>query len=247
MQEVFERNSVLAKLCQELIINGNDKGILIRALGSVGFYLKLQKHYKLYSYYRKPLGDIDIIIRKDNVFKLEGFFNELGFTENNNFKMLFGYQRRVYNTSNGITIEVYLDDLYLCQKIVIQERIYLDNPTLCYTDLFLSKIQRVNLTLKDIFDLTLLLDNISIVNKDPEGLNILYLQKLCAKDWHWWKTLNTNLLNLLEQPNIKFINHVKLKMKINTILNGINSNKKSLKWHIRNILGDKIRWYDHIE
>lgn len=242
-----EKNHTLAALCRELVLGAQQRGVVIRALGSMGFYLKLQKFDDLFSTFREPLGDIDLIIQSKDVLLLEELFTELGLAENKNFKRLFGYQRRIYYTSNGITVEVYLDDLYLCQKLPIRERIYLDDPTLCYTDLFLSKIQRIPLAHKDIFDTSLLLVDSIPATKDPEGLNLNLISKLCSTNWRWWKTITTNLGQLSELAKFPFVDQSLLASRILSIMDSISSKKKTIPWHFRNFCGDRVRWYESVE
>lgn len=246
-EKTKELNNTLAVLCRELVHKAQEEGCTLRAFGSVGFYLKLQKFNNLYSSYREPLGDIDLVVQSKDILNLDKLFTGLSFSENTNFKRLFGYQRRIYYASNGITIEVYLDDLSLCQKVSIHERINLDSPTLCCTDLFLSKIQRIPLTSKDVFDLSLLLVSTPIGMKDPDGVNVSHIENLCNTNWRWWKTITTNLQQLTEQSKFSFIDQSMLTLHITSIMNAANSKRKTIPWYFRSFLGDNIRWYEKVE
>lgn len=242
-----KRNQILLDLTSDILKKCKKENIEIRVLGGIAVYLRCPKYHNFFHNFREPFSDIDLITRKEHIEKIETFFNSLGFEQNKNIKILFGYQRRIFYTCQNITIEVYLDNLEFSQTIKISERLLLDYPTLSVTDLFLSRIQRIDLQDKDVFDISVLLDSFNLSNKDNNQIDIDYISKLCSKNWRWWKTLKINIDKLLRQKKNIFKSPNNINTKLREIENAIDAKKKSLRWRLRNIIGEKIRWFNSVE
>ena len=164
-----------------------------------------------------------------------------------NNKILHGYQRRIFYSKQNITIEIYLENLKFCQEIKIGKKIYLDYPSLSPTDLFLSKIQRIDLDHEDMFDIKVLLLQYAFSPADDRNINIEYISKLCRNDWRWWNTLKENIA-VLSQMNIDFKEQEdELLEKLATIEAKLNRSKKSFKWKLRKLIGERIAWYNHVD
>jgi hypothetical protein len=244
---ILEKNSILVKLALDLIKKFTDSGIEIRILGSIGLYLSCPQWQQYFSEYRVPFSDIDLITRKDDIGKVEKILTELDYEQNNNFKIHYGYQRRIFYSPDNITLEIYLDNLILCQEIDIGDRILIDYPALSPTDLFLSKIQRIGLKESDIFDIACLLSQHELTTIDNEGINLHYISSLCSKRWCWWKTTKYNFNEILN--NRKFFpifNSELIKQKIESISQSTDLKKKSFCWKFRSAIGDKVSWYNYV-
>jgi hypothetical protein len=244
-----ERNQILLDTAEKILVKCKQENIEVRVLGGAGIFLKCRAFQDFINENREPFSDIDLITGKKNIDKIEALFYDMKFEQNKNFKILFGYQRRIFYTPNNITVEVYLDDLYLCREIKISERIVLDYPTLCATDLFLSKIQRFDLKDKDIIDILVLLASFDFSGNGNDKIDLPYIARLCSTQWSWWKTFKHNLSRLYQNDKSWFgtqdREHIDKKLK--EIERAIDSLKKSLKWKLRAIIGEKIKWYKHVD
>jgi len=136
-------------------------------------------------------------------------------------------------SENNISIDVFIGNITLCQDIFVLDRFNLSYPAITPADLFLTKIQKINLSESDVFDISFILEYIS---------DFQYIIELSSKSWNWWKTLTTNIPFLLK-GNISENN----KKRLNDLLCEINSKYKTINWKFRNIIGEKRRWYNDVE
>lgn len=242
-----KRNHLLLDLLDTILRKCKQNNVEIRVLGGLAVFLKCPQHQELISKCREPFSDIDLITKKVDIEKVETFFENLDFEQNKNFKILFGYQRRIFYSPQNITIEVYLDDLDLCQEIKVSERLLLDYPTISITDLFLSKIQRIDLAEKDIFDIFVLLESFDFSGEKSNKIDIEYISELCSKSWGWWKTFKININKLYDQKKGVFKNANDINRKLKEIETAIDSKKKSIKWMVRNIIGENFNWFKTVD
>lgn len=231
--QLFIRNEVLFQTANTVLKECKSKNIELRLFGSVALlFLDLSKKEWLYEN-RQYFGDIDFVVRNKDIDNLEKLLIRLNYENNRNVKMLHGNQRRSFYSPQNISLDFFIDDIVLCQPIELSKRFDLSYPTLSPTDLFLTKIQRIGLKSKDLFDL----DYILTFEIDSD-----YLIQLCSNEWGWWKTFNTNLPVILS-----YTKYNDNKTKIEYLINGIRNDEKSLKWKWRNLFGTKLKWHDDVE
>ncbi len=242
-----KKNAVLLELSNDILKIFKKENIEIRIIGGIGINLKCPDYQKYFDKYREPFSDIDLIIRKTKVDAVEKIFEQMGYEQDLKFKIHFGYQRRVFYSPQNISIEIYLENLNLCQQLIIGDRLLLNYPTLSATDLFLSKIQKIGLTEKDVFDIYCLLSQHKLSYEEDGNINLEYISNLCAKNWRWWKTLKFNLNEMKNKQLNYFQESNDIDIKLNKIEHEIDSIRKSIFWNLRNIIGEKVSWYSFIE
>lgn len=227
------RNEILFQTAQSILDVCKKNKIELRLFGSIALlFLDTSKREWLYE--NRPLfGDIDFVVLEKDIEKLESILKELNFENNWNIKMLHGNQRRSFYSPQNISIDFFIDNIVLCQTVELKDRFDTFYPTLSPTDLFLAKIQRINLSSKDIFDIDYLLD-FSIEND--------YISQLSSNDWNWWQALNINLPILLKSKMKQ-----NSKEKIIQLLSDIEKSEKTIKWKIRNLAGKTIKWYNDVQ
>lgn len=226
-------NEILFQTANTILKESESKNIELRLFGSIALlFLDLSKKEWLFEN-RQQFGDIDFVVRSKDIDNLEKLLTSLNYENNRNVKMLHGNQRRSFFTSQNISIDFFIDNIILCQPIEINKRFELSYPTLSPTDLFLSKIQRIGLKSKDLFDL----DYILTFEIDSD-----YLIQLCSNEWGWWETFNTNLPVLLS-----YTKNMDNKTKIESLIKEISNGEKSLKWKWKNLFGTNLRWHNDVE
>ena len=131
------------------------------------------------------------------------------------------------------------------------ERLNLDDYTIPISDLLLTKLQVVETNEKDIRDLIAILKDHDVVERidsgDREVIDTGYISTLCADDWGLCKTISLTLKKLLTflpkyelQPEANQV----LEARISKLLHAIETVPKSLKWKLRDKVGERKRWYD---
>ena len=187
MDDLGNRKNGAILACSSRIMDGARAACIeVRLLGGVGVYLKCKAFRTLISKTRSPLSDIDLVTTSEHVQRLEKFFETLGFKQDQEFRVLFGHQRRVFYTQEDISIDVYIDKLILCQDVPLRDRISLDYPTLSLTDLLLSKIQNIAPKAKDIIDMQVLVQHVA-ESASKYDFDLTYISQLCTQ-WGWWRT-----------------------------------------------------------
>lgn len=244
LEEKKKRNDFLLEKAIAIIELAKEKNIQLRLLGGLGVYNKCFQVNDLFTLHREPFSDIDLVCYGKDIVSLENLFLTINYEQDKVFKTQFGYQRRVFYSPENISVEVFLNDLYLCQTVKTGNRLILDFPTITSTDLFLSKIQKINLSHKDVIDLIILLSNIPLTDNE-DSINISYITTLCASDWRWWKTISDNLSFIKNYKTIFDKNRIDLAIGI--LEDRIHKSKKNIFWSLRNIIGTKINWYNQVD
>jgi hypothetical protein len=246
MQSHHSRNAALAGTAERILAIADSQNVKLRILGGLGIYLKCTDFQTLLDKYREPLSDIDLVCLSKDIESVEKAIVFLGYKQNTSWKMHFGYQRRIFYTPEEITVEIYLDKLYLCQEIDLRSYLDVDSPTLSPTELFLSRIQRVKLAPKDIFDLGVLLTAKDLGIGGPDTIDLGRVASLTAVSWPWWKTIHDNL-NLLLSALPPVLNSELLRSRLLGLSGAIEQAQKSLGWKMRALVGPRIQWYANVE
>ena len=244
LEERKKRNDFLLEKAIAIIQLAKEKNIQLRLFGGLGIYNKCYHVNNLFTLHREPFSDIDFVCYGKDIEALENLLFTINYEQNKVFKTQFGYQRRIFYSPENISVEVYLNDLYLCQTVKTSNRLILDFPTITSTDLFLSKIQKINLSHKDVVDLIILLSNIPLTNNE-DSINISYITDLCASDWRWWKTISDNFSYIKNYETI--LDKNKIDLAIGILEDRIHKSKKKFLWILRNIIGTKIDWFNKVD
>ena len=227
------KNEIIYDLTKNILADCKANSIDIRLFGSVALLFLDESKIEFITEYRKGIADIDIIVRPEHILKLETYFMNRGYATNSRIKMLYGNQRRSFHTENNISIDVFIGNITLCQDILILDRFDFKYPTITPADLFLTKIQKMNLSEWDVFDIDFILKYVD---------DLQYIIDLSSKNWNWWKTLTTNIPFLLKE-NISEKN----KSLLSELLDKIYSSDKTINWKLRNVIGDKGKWYNDVD
>jgi hypothetical protein len=228
------------------------RGIVLRLVGGMAFEVHCPKYRYLFDDFGREFPDIDVVGCLKQVVEIQKLFLELGFEENKNVMRLFGTQRRIFECpGSNLHVDVILDRLRFCHDMDLRKRLEIDYPTVSLADLFLSKMQIVQINEKDLVDIIILLLEHDIGELESEVINIKYISQLCSGNWGLWKTVTSNLEKtkrlvekfLKDNPgNIKNV-----KSKINALNKYLQESKKSLRWKLRAKIGERIKWYHEVE
>lgn len=228
------------------------RGIVLRLFGGMAFEVHCPRYRYLFADFGREFPDIDVVGRLKQVVEIQNLFLELGFDENKNVMRLFGTQRRIFERpGSGFHVDVILDRLRFCHEIDLRKRLEIDYPTLSLADLFLSKMQIVQINEKDILDIIILLLEHDVGETESEIINIKYISQLCTGNWGLWNTVTSNLEKtkgfvekfLIDNPeNIKNI-----KSKIDAVKKYLRESKKTMRWKLRAKIGERIEWYREVE
>jgi hypothetical protein len=207
----------------------------------------------LHEQHHRSIGDLDYIgrfLEKRRVEKL--FVEELGYGEDRGVKTIPGIKRSVFlDFRNRRHVDVFYDELNMCHRLDMRERLDVNVRTIAPADLLLQKLQIVQINEKDLLDCSILMLQFPLEDGDDDAINLAYLASLCAHDWGLWRTVTWNVSRLegyaasLEEvgPEEGAI----LQWRIKRLCEELDEEPKSLAWRIRAVAGERIRWYREVE
>jgi hypothetical protein len=226
------------------------QNIPLRLIGGVAIHLRCTSSSQHPAFIRE-YKDLDFVsIAKDSNRVIQ-LLENAGYTANKRFNSLQGSHRLLfYDEQTGKQIDIFLDRFEMCHKIDLSKRLLIDPISIPLSELFLTKVQIISLNEKDAIDTFMLLHTHPIGLEDGDIINVKNIASICAKDWGWHHTISLNLKRLLELLPLTTLtdfekeNIVKKIMEIRIYM---DAEPKSIKWKLRDKIGDRITWYDEPE
>ena len=223
----------------------------VRVIG--GLAIKYHSPSAAHRSLQRTYPDIDLVVPVHDKVKLDKFFLEMGYLPEKNFNLLNGDRRQIfYDAVSGRRIDVFVGDFEMCHRLPMKNRLSAHPVTVPLAELFLSKIQIIELNQKDALDIiSLLLDN-KVGYNDDGVINMDRITRLCLKDWGLYKTLTITLSKveavLVEnKPGLSPEQLQTVFSRINLIRKLLDKANKPIFWQVRERVGTRIRWYTEVE
>jgi len=259
INQLKEQEAEFFKLRDRIMQEADNRGITLRIIGAIA----IRTHCPQYKYLEYDLGrmltDIDFVAYDKDAKRIRQLFVDLDYREDPAIKaMMSGMgmgkmsKRLIFYEDNlGIHSDVFLDELKFCHVVDFRKRLEIDHPTVPLADMLLSKLQIVKINEKDIIDSLVLLREHEVGPSDEDTINANYIAKLFAGDWGFWRTATENLEKIkgFAHGYDKLTDEDKkdVEAKVEKLLNHIEKAPKSMKWKMRNRVGDKKQWYEEVE
>ncbi|MGB9777922.1 MAG: hypothetical protein ACPLW8_00820 [Candidatus Bathyarchaeales archaeon] len=267
--EVFMRES------ENIVEKARQEGLTLRILGGLGIAMHCQE-YRDFARKLGRIGtgviegqeysDIDFVSYSSYREKMKDFFDKIGYVKRKTTLSTAASGRQIYYHPKGwFYVDVFFDRLLVANHpIDFRGRLEFDYPTITVTDMLLEKLQIWEaFSIKDLKDCLLLLKAHEIGEKsEKESIDASYIAKLLAQDWGFWYTAITNLKKIkiflseieklgseanIDPKQIEKIDREEITRKIDTLLEIIEREPKSLGWKMRAKIGTKKRWYNPVE
>ncbi len=239
-------------LLSDLMERAGEHGVTMRTIGSIAFRIRCPDFKTLEYENGRYLTDIDFIAYSGEIAGVQDMFDELGWEENMTVLRLFGDKRRIfYHPELPIHSDVFLDKLRFCHEIDFRGRLELDSPTITLVDLLLEKLQIVEINKKDLVDVMVLLSQYGVSEEKgaTDSVNGARLARLCGRDWGWWRTATMNL-DKTRQFAAEYLpqeDTATVRERVDRLREMIDSRRKGLRWKLRSMIGDRLRWYREVE
>ena len=141
-----------------LVDEAESRGIQLRILGSVAYRLQCPNNVHLFEDMARALTDVDFAAEKKQNRAIRDFLMAEGYQPDEGVYVASEGARHIYlHPETGLNVDVFADELYFCHRIPFKDRLDLDSPTICTTDLLLEKMQIVEINLKDFKDTLVLM------------------------------------------------------------------------------------------
>ena len=239
-------NQILPDLTQEATRVSSaiqDSKLSVKLLGGLAVWL--QSPSAQLPILRRDYSDLDFIAVKKEVTPFSKLLTNIGYMEDKRFNAIHGATRLIFiDEENDRPVDLLVDNFKMCHEIDLKNRLSIEGPTISISDLFLTKLQVVKITKKDLLDLTsLIIDH----EFSDSGVDLKYITKILSGDWGFERTVLLNLDRLLafsseilDNPKTKKIS----EDKINIIKKNIRDSKKNINYKLRAKVGERVIWYE---
>jgi hypothetical protein len=174
----------------------------------------------------------------------------LGYEPDRRFNALYGHKQLYFASPRDRAVDVLVDTLEMCHLLHFRDRIGRMPLTLDVTDLLLSKLQIVQINLKDVQDVVYLLAAYPVDEDDEPGtIGLDRIRTIVADDWGWWRTLTGTVEHVLELVGSGNGDLVPAGARhdvpnaLTRIRNAADDAPKTLRWKLRARIGERKRWY----
>ena len=229
---------------RRIVEKARQNGVVLRMLGglAVKYYCPSASHRSL----NRECADMDLIAVKGN--KVKETFTDLGYVADEFFNMTQGDARLLFLDSKERKVEIFLGIFDMCHKFDFRNRLTIDDFAISISDLLMTKLQVVELTEKDIKDISAMLLDHEIGHTDEgKSINAKYIADICSKKWGVYKTFTDTLksiLTQLEKYGLEPQQEEIVRSRIKQLLDEIESAPKSMGWKSRATIGEKKIWYN---
>ena len=229
-----------------------ERGIVLRIMGATAVRIHCPKFSYLHDALQREITDIDFIgYGKQNSSVLK-MLEDLGYAADKRMRMFKFLGRYLYeNPNNQRHIDVFFDKLEFCHTIDFKGRLEIDYPTISLGDIFLQKMQIVQINEKDVKDVIVILREHDIGGESKETIDSDYVSGLLSRDWGFWYTVTTNLGKarafLPGYQGLSLEDRSDISAKIDKLSEVIEKREKSFGWKMRAKTGTRQRWYREVD
>lgn len=222
-------------------------GTALRLLGGVAVYLRCASAKK--EPFRRSYTDVDFIGHARQSGEIKRVFAALGYVPRERFNAMHGSRRLGFvDPRDESRIDVFLDVFEMCHRLDLRERMEMDPQTITLADLLATKLQVIETNEKDFGDMFCLLLDHEVAATDREDMvNGAYLGRLCGEDWGIYKTFTMKLAVLgavLDKWALDEVQSNVILERIGKLEEAIEKSPKGIRWKMRSVIGERLRWYE---
>lgn len=228
----------------------------MKLIGGIGCWLHVADQGESARPFRRTYGDIDLVVRSGRRDAIDAILRAEGFLPVNSFNAVQGETRLMYVEIDAAgapvrTIDVFVERFKMCHEVMLDPEAweYPEHPSLGLEHLLLTKLQVVRISEKDLNDGASLIA-LHELGEGSERINPHVMVRHLARDWGLWRTVTRNLEKLvlwsesaLDSDNLV----VRIRERTTQLLQEVARAPKSLGWRLRNLVGERVAWYDEPE
>lgn len=247
-----DRPTPLADVREEglrLVRAAEDRSLAVRLIGGVAIWARCPS--AMLPGLRRDYGDVDVIGLSHQTKALIAFFQDMGYQPDKLFNAIHGAQRLNFTVaSTGRPLDVLLDRFSMCHAIDLRDRLVVDMVTIPLADLLLTKLQVVRMNEKDLLDLAALLADHGLDGAGSDVIDLGRVTAVLGKDWGFEHTVRLNLDRLrssLAERGLPAETTCPINDRIAGLISALDAGRKSVGWHVRSRIGERVRWYEEPE
>jgi hypothetical protein len=225
------------------------RGLLLRAFGSVAFYLHLEDRDLLGQLRVDPLNDLDLVGLSEQRSDYKKLFKELGYEVNQNVLVSTEGKRFLFENVGvpEVGVDLFIDRLEMCHRIELRDRLRIQPRTLPLCDLLLQKLQIVELNRKDVVDVAGLLAEHELNGEGSETVDLEYFARVLGDNWGFFYTVKLNLARVREFVADKGAVLTEVTGRLDRLERAIDDAPKSRRWKLRAKVGTRKKWYQDVD
>lgn len=265
------RHEQMMSEARRIIDAGNALGVVLRLTGGLAV-----RHYAIdLEFAERDYSDIDLIGLRRQAADSHHVFEDLGYRENIHIAMAtVNSQRQYFKPHRTLEshahmtkrahpvplvsaippsdhIDVFLDAMRMDHEIDFRDRLQINTYAIDPADLFLSKLQIVNLNEKDVHDVITLCKDVYVdFQPHPGVLDLEHVAETCAADWGLYIDVMSNVDKVMERVSDYDLSPRQSSRVTRTLelaQDMMTEHSKSLRWRLRSRIGKRLKWYNEIE
>jgi hypothetical protein len=267
LDAAIRRHELLMAEARAIVDAGSERDVVLRLTGGLAV-----RHYAIdLEFAEREYSDIDLIGRKRQVVGIGEVFRGLGYVENQHVAMATGNGQQQFFLPDsqadgdlGATdlpvvsdvppsdhIDVFLDAMRMDHAIDFRDRLEINAYAIDPADLFLSKLQIVNLNEKDVHDAITLIKDVSVdFHPHPGILDLHHVAEVCGADWGLYIDVMDNIDTVIEHVGDYDLgprDAARVRRTLELAQDMMTEQAKTLRWRLRSRVGKRMRWYAEVE
>jgi hypothetical protein len=269
LDATIRRHERLMAEAHAIVDTGNERGVLLRLTGGLAV-----RHYAIdLEFAEREYSDIDLVGLKREVVAVGEVFRDLGYVENKHVAVATGNGQLQFfvpgpegrgprggaqddlpvfsEVPPSDHIDVFLDAMRMDHQVDFRDRLKINTYAIDPADLFLSKLQIVNLNEKDIHDVITLVKDVYVdFQPHPGVLDLHHVAGVCAADWGLYIDVMNNVDTVVEHVGDYDLgprDAARVRRTLELAQDMMTEQAKTLRWRLRARIGKRVRWYAEVE
>jgi hypothetical protein len=259
-------HSSLMAEARVIVDHGNERGVVLRLTGGLAV-----RHYAIdLEFAEREYSDIDLIGLKRQVVEIGEVFRDLGYVENKHVAMATGngqlqffapHDAALAHADDALPvvteippsdhIDVFLDAMRMDHDLDFRDRLSVNTYAIDPSGLFLSKLQMLNLSEKDVHDIVSLIKDVYVdFRPHPGVLDLQHVAEVCAADWGLYIDVMNNIdtvVDHVDDYDLSPRDAARVRRTLELAQDMMTEQAKTLRWRMRARIGKRMRWYSEVE
>lgn len=241
----------MRKECEQILDAAHQQNIMLRVIGGMAIHLHAPVASELPAL-KRAYGDLDFVTTARDGQRMRAFFESIHFIPNTRFNALQGKSRMIFNSpDDSWYVDIFIDEFRMCHIIKFAEdRLEKDPVTIPLAELFLTKLQIVQINQKDVKDIAAMLLEHPIGSTDQETVNADRILQVSSQDWGFYTSVRKNMDRIpgfIEAFDLSAEQRDLVLGRLGELAERMDRAPKSTAWKLRAKVGERVRWYEEPE
>jgi hypothetical protein len=237
--------------CEKILAEAEKQKVLLRLIGGMAVHLHCPQASVLPALIR-DYGDLDFVTASPDDQRMREFFESIQFSANSRFNALQGKTRMLFNCpDNSWYIDIFINEFRMCHNLKFDKsRLMQDPMTIPLAELFLTKLQIIEINAKDVKDVAAILIEHPLGDHDHEMININRIIDITSTDWGFFTTVRANIDKIpafLEILKLPAKESALVESRLKELAEAMDNAPKSIGWKMRSVIGKAKKWYEEPE